>query len=221
MDGNSALGELDSKAYVQQRQRMVQGQLYARGIRDRAVLKAFGRVPRHCFVPEKVRPQAYADHPLPIGTGQTISQPYVVAYMLQALQLTTTDIILEIGAGSGYQTALLAELVKKVYTIEFFPELATTARQVLNDLNYTNIELQTADGTLGWSEMGPFNAIIGSAAAAEIPPALVEQLGVDGRLILPVGVDHQHLILVVRTSAGVQRKSLLPVRFVPMQEGTP
>ena len=221
MDENDTSAPLDSKAYAQQRQHMVQAQLYNRGIRDRSVLEAFRRVPRHCFVPACSVAQAYADHPLPIGANQTISQPYVVAYMLQALQLKTTDRTLEIGAGSGYQTALLAELVDQVHSVEFFPDLAAAARQVLVQLNYSNVEIRLGDGSAGWSEMAPFDAIVGSAAAEKIPPALIGQLALWGRLILPVGSRDQHLVLVTRTPAGVQWKSLIPVRFVPMQTTLP
>ena len=218
---NRASGELDPKVYAQQRQHMVQTQLYRRGIRDRAVLEAFRQVLRQYFVPVDVRTQAYADYPLPIGAGQTISQPYVVAYMIQALQLKTTDRVLEIGMGSGYQTALLAGLVDQVYTIEFFPNLAAAAKKVLADLGYSNIEQRISDGAAGWLEEAPFDAIIGSAATAKIPPALIEQLALGGRLILPVGAEHQCLVLVTRTLEGIQRTSLLPVRFVLMQTGSP
>ena len=215
------VNEFDTRSFARQRQSMVQSQLYRRGIRDREVLEAFRQVQRHCFVPAESRSQSYADYPLPIGSGQTISQPYVVAYMLQALQIQPADRVLEIGTGSGYQTALLAELVEEVYTIEFFSSLATATRQTLTGLGYTNIELRVGDGTAGWPEKAPFDAIIGSAAAAKIPPALIEQLALGGRLILPVGEFQQNLVLICRTSEGVQRTPLLPVRFVPMQTGTP
>ena len=214
------VNEFDTRSFARQRQSMVQSQLYRRGIRDREVLEAFRQVQRHCFVPAESRSQSYADYPLPIGSGQTISQPYVVAYMLQALQIQPADRVLEIGTGSGYQTALLAELVEKVYTIEFFSSLAIATRQTLTELGYTNIELRVGDGTAGWPEKAPFDAIIGSAAAAKIPPALIEQLALGGRLILPVGEFQQNLVLICRTSEGIQRTPLLPVRFVPMQTGT-
>jgi len=210
----------DAEKYVRARRRMVQTQLCTRGICDPAVLDAFGRVPRHSFVPAESRSQAYEDHPLPIGSGQTISQPYVVAYMLQKLELGGSDRVLEIGTGSGYQTALLAEIVDQVYTIEYFPELAARAEQVLSDLGYTNIAVRVGDGTVGWLQAAPFDAIVGSAAPEEIPLSLMHQLRPKGRLILPVGGFRQHLVLVTRTCEGLfQRTPLLPVRFVPMQGG--
>ena len=221
MARNSGSNELSDREHARQRERMTQAQLFGRGIRDRAVLEAFRRVPRHRFVPDASRDESYADHPLPIACGQTISQPYVVAYMIQALQLKTTDRVLEIGMGSGYQTALLAGLVDQVYTIEFFPNLAAAAKKVLADLGYSNIEQRISDGAAGWLEEAPFDAIIGSAATAKIPPALIEQLALGGRLILPVGAEHQCLVLVTRTLEGIQRTSLLPVRFVLMQTGSP
>lgn len=208
----------ESDWYAQARQRMVETQLCERGIHQQAVLEAFRRVPRHLFVPPEVRRQAYEDYPLAIGSGQTISQPYVVAYMIEKLQLIGTERILEIGTGSGYQTALLAELATFVYSIEFFAELAARAQQILSELGYDNIEMRVGDGNAGWPEAAPFDAIIGSAAPAEIPPLLLQQLSPGGRMILPVGIVRQHLVLVHRTSQGLfQQKSLLPVRFVPMQ----
>ena len=217
MAANNTLDQLDRKIFAPQRKHMVQAQLYSRGIRDRAVLEAFQQVPRHCFVPPESMDHSYADHPLPIAAGQTISQPFIVAYILQALQLRPTDQTLELGAGSGYQTALLAEMVNQVHSIEFFPDLATAARQVLARLKYTNIEIHLGDGSTGWPERAPFDAIVVSAAAEKIPPALIEQLAMWGRLIIPVGNKEQHLVLVTRTPDGVQQKSLVPVRFVPMQ----
>lgn len=206
-------------SYEQQRQRMVEDQLCLRGIRDEAVLAAFRAVPRHRFVPPSQRSQAYEDYPLPIGAGQTISQPYVVAYMLQALQLSPVEQVLEIGTGSGYQTALLAELAARVCTVEFFASLARRAQEVLAELGYENIEMRTGDGSQGWPARAPFDAIIGSAAAPVIPPPLLAQLGPGGRLILPVGQFRQQLVLCRRTPAGIQHTALLPVRFVPMQGG--
>ena len=195
---------------------MVASQLHHRGIRDRRVLTAFGRVPRHLFVPDHLRSQAYGDHPLPIGSGQTISQPYVVAYMLQALQLTPTDRVLELGAGCGYQTSLLAELAGQVYSMELRAELAGGARDVVNSLGYDRIHIRVGNGMLGWPEKAPFDAIVGSAAAAEVPAALLEQLAPNGRMMLPVGELDQKLMLIVRSPQGYRREELLPVRFVPM-----
>tara|TARA_Y100000588_G_scaffold350928_1_gene402359 strand:- start:641 stop:1285 length:645 start_codon:yes stop_codon:yes gene_type:complete len=214
MDGHS-----DTPHFAQQRQHMVQSQLADRDIVDAKILKTFGRVLRHCFVPPAQRDQAYADHPLPIGAGQTISQPYVVAYMLQALDLSSNARVLEIGTGSGYQTAILAELAATVFTVEFFPELAHSARRALAALNYINVDYKTGDGTLGWVEKAPFDAIIGSAAAVDVPSTLVDQLAVGGRMILPVGDGRQHLVLLEHTEEHVEHHTLLPVRFVPMQTG--
>ena len=217
MAANNSSEQLDTHLFAPRRKQMVQAQLYSRGIRDRAVLEAFQQVPRHYFVPPESAEYSYADRPLPIAAGQTISQPYVVAYMLQTLQLRPTDQTLEIGAGSGYQTALLAEIVNHVHAIEFFAALATSAQRVLTQLDYTNIEIHRGDGSKGWPERAPFDAIVGSAAAEIIPPALIEQLAMWGRLIMPVGNKEQHLVLVTRTPEGVQQKLLVPVRFVPMQ----
>jgi protein-L-isoaspartate(D-aspartate) O-methyltransferase len=207
--------------YQDRRRAMVQFQLRGRGIRDPRVLEAFGRVARERFLPQDMRPYAYEDYPLAIGEGQTISQPYVVAYMIEQLALKGSERLLEIGTGSGYQTALLAELAGQVCTIEFFPSLAARAGQLLAELGYAHIAQRVGDGRTGWPEQAPFDAIIGSAAPAEIPLPLVEQLSPQGRLILPVGSFRQHLVLVQRTPAGVQHTRLLPVRFVPMQRGTP
>ena len=212
---------MTKEQFASARQRMVQTQLRQRGICDTTVLEAFGRVPRHRFVPTEEWSQAYADHPLPIGAGQTISQPYVVAYMLQQLELTGDERILEIGTGSGYQTALLAEMAAQVYTVEFFPELAARGLQVLDDLGYTNIQARLGDGGTGWLEFAPFDAIIGSAAPLDVPRPLLDQLAPDGRLIMPIGGFHQQLIMVTRTRDNLfKRIPLLPVRFVPMQSGS-
>lgn len=212
----------DVEKYERARQRMVETQLYSRGIRDRAILDAFRRIPRHLFVPPEERDQAYEDHPLPIGARQTISQPYVVAYMLQKLEFDGSERVLEIGTGSGYQTALLAEIVDQVYSIEYFPELAARAQQLLDHLDYANVEVRIGDGTVGWPEVAPFDAIVGSAAPQDVPLPLMEQLVPEGRLILPIGGVRQHLLLVTRSHDGFfRRKPLLPVRFVPMQSGSP
>jgi protein-L-isoaspartate(D-aspartate) O-methyltransferase len=213
---------MTEEQFASARQCMVQTQLRQRGICDPTVLEAFSRVPRHRFVPTEEWPQAYADHPRPIGSGQTISQPYVVAYMLQQLELTGRERILEIGTGSGYQTALLAEMAARVYTVEFFPELAARGRQVLEDLGYANIQARVGDGGDGWPEFAPFDAIIGSAAPMDVPRPLLDQLVPDGRLIMPIGGFHQQLVMVIRTRDSLFRRiPLLPVRFVPMQSGSP
>jgi len=159
---------------------------------------------------------AYADEPLPIGEGQTISQPYIVAYMTEALKLRGTEKVLEVGTGSGYQTAILAELSREVLTIEVVAPLAARAQEILERLGYRNIRFRVGDGGLGWPEEAPFDAVMVAAAAAEIPPALEEQLAPGGRLIIPVGVEFQELCLVSRTRQGLERERLLPVRFVPL-----
>jgi len=179
-------------------------------------------VPRHLFIPSGDLIQAYADHPVPIGLGQTVSQPYIVAYTLQALELQSGDSVLEIGTGCGYQTALLAELVDRVHTIECRAQLAQRARGLLGDLAYENIRFEVGDGTRGWQGGGPaagFDAVVGSAAAREVPPALIDQLGQAGRLVMPVGDAFQELVLVRRSAQGLDRRALLPVRFVLMCEG--
>jgi protein-L-isoaspartate(D-aspartate) O-methyltransferase len=199
------------------RQVMVDSQLRARGISDSRVLDAMLRVPRHQFVPEAQRARAYEDHPLPIGDGQTISQPYVVALMLESLQLTATDKVLEVGTGSGYVTALLAELAAKVFSIERHSALADRARDALAALGYANIEVFTGDGTLGLPAHAPFDAILVSAAAPAVPSALLTQLREGGRMIIPVGYsdDQQlHFIRMINGEPVVQRREL--VRFVPL-----
>lgn len=199
------------------RNEMVRVQLENRGIRSRSVLQAFRRVPRHEFVPPSERDAAYSDYPLPIGAGQTISQPYVVAYTLEQARIQASDRVLEIGSGSGYQTALLAELAAEVHSVEMVEELAAGARKILHKLGYRNVKLRVGDGTQGWAECAPYDAIVGSAAPPEIPRPLLEQLAQNGRLVLPVGTVNQQLVLVRRTADGVfERTALLAVRFVPM-----
>jgi protein-L-isoaspartate(D-aspartate) O-methyltransferase len=202
--------------YKQARQNMVEYQIKGRGIKDKNVLGAMLKVPRHLFVPEEMRDLAYRDEPLPIGHGQTISQPYIVGYMTEALKLQPGDRVLEIGTGSGYQTAILAEIVSEVYTIELIPELSLRAQETLKSLGYKNIEFLTGDGSKGWPEKAPFEAILVSAAPAEVPPALIEQLKIDGRLIIPVGTDSQELVLIKRTKKGWEKTRLIGVRFVPL-----
>ena len=202
---------------------MVETQLHARGIIDSRVLQAFLAVPRHRFVPPSHRSAAYEDRPLPIAREQTVSQPFVVAYMLQKLDLKERDEVLEIGTGSGYQTALLAEIVHKVYSIEFFAELATQAGIILSDLGYNNTVIRVGDGVCGWPGMaGKFDSIVGSAAAAELPVSLAQQLRTGGRMIIPVGGESQHLVHArLAPDGGLLRTSLIPVRFVPLQSGGP
>jgi protein-L-isoaspartate(D-aspartate) O-methyltransferase len=196
---------------------MVRTQLETRDIIDAVVLRTMQRVPRHLFVPERLWEYAYADHPLPIGEEQTISQPYIVAFMTQALELENTDRVLEIGTGSGYQAAVLAEIVHEVYSIEIIPSLADEARQRLADLGYENVRVRTGDGYFGWPEAAPFDGIIVTASPDHIPPALVEQLAEDGHMILPVGKKgYQELLRIVRREQTTLIDTLLPVRFVPM-----
>ncbi|MBM4027300.1 MAG: protein-L-isoaspartate(D-aspartate) O-methyltransferase [Planctomycetes bacterium] len=204
---------------VQERGRMVAHQIAAREIRDPNVLEALRTVPRHVFMPAGLRAHAYEDGPLPIGHGQTISQPYIVAFMTEALQLDPNSVVLEIGTGSGYQAAVCAEIAKEVYTIEIVEPLARSAAELLTRLGYENAHVQAGDGYFGWPEKGPFDAIIGTAAAGEIPPPLLEQLKPGGRMILPVGGQFglQHLILLTKDEQGqFHRQNVLPVRFVPM-----
>lgn len=195
-------------------------QLTGRGreIADDRVIAAMLRVPRHAFVPDSRRAEAYADQPLPIGHGQTISQPFIVGYMTAALDLRPTDRVLEVGAGCGYQTAVLAELAGEVYAVEIVPDLARQATETLARLGYTNARVRQGDGWFGWAEAAPFDAILVACSPGTVPPALVEQLKPGGRMILPVGDlnSGQELVLVEKTATGISRESVLPVRFVPM-----
>ncbi|MQA31913.1 MAG: protein-L-isoaspartate(D-aspartate) O-methyltransferase [Luteitalea sp.] len=198
------------------RERMVDDQIRSRGIDNPSVLDAMRRVPRHLFVPPALRSRAYDDTPLPIGLGQTISQPFIVAYMTDALRTTREHRVLEIGTGSGYQAAVLAELVREVYTIEIVPELADRARKTLADAGYRNVHARTGNGYLGWPEQAPFERIVVTAAPPEIPQALVDQLAVGGIMVLPVGTELQEMTVVTRNASGVAQKTTIPVRFVPM-----
>jgi protein-L-isoaspartate(D-aspartate) O-methyltransferase len=200
------------------REAMVKNQLEAAGIRDPQVLKAMAEVPRHEFVPPAYRPYAYMDGPLPIGHGQTISQPFIVAYMTQALQLTKDDTVLEVGTGSGYQAAVLGKLVKEVYTIEIVRPLAESSRELLAKLGYENVHVRFGDGYLGWPEKAPFDAIIVTCAPDHVPEPLVSQLKEGGRLIIPVGEAGgiQQLVLLRKKEGKIARESMLDVRFVPM-----
>jgi protein-L-isoaspartate(D-aspartate) O-methyltransferase len=199
------------------RQLMIDSQLRARGISDPRVLDAMLRVPRHEFVPEAYRAQAYEDHPLPIGDGQTISQPYIVAVMLDALQLTPDDKVLEVGTGSGYVTALLAEIAAQVFSVERHPSLAESARKVLAAHGYTNVCIFTGDGALGLPACAPFDAILVSAAAQRVPPALLSQLRDGGRMIIPVGAQDSQQLQFIRMVNGQPLNSPRElVRFVPL-----
>lgn len=216
---DSAPGNGGQDAYSAERTRMVREQLRGRGIRDRRMLEAMTRVPRHRFVPPPLQPMAYRDHPLPIGFDQTISQPYLVAYMTEAARVAPSDRVLEIGTGSGYQAAVLAELAREVYSIEIIPGLAEGARTVLRDLGYANVHVRTGDGYLGWPEHAPFDAILVTAAPDHVPPALVEQLALNGRMLIPVGTGEQELRLLTRTADGLLEQTMLQVRFVPLIRG--
>ena len=198
------------------RERMVETQIRARDVTNAAVLQAMGRVPRHLFVPDDVRPFSYEDRPLPIGRGQTISQPYIVAYMTEALQLEPAHTVLEIGTGSGYQAAVLADIVKQVYSVEIVPDLAETARRSIAEAGYRNVEVRTGNGYMGWREHAPFDRIIVTAAPPEIPQALVDQLAVGGIMVVPVGTESQEIVVINKTPGGVIQKRTIEVRFVPM-----
>jgi protein-L-isoaspartate(D-aspartate) O-methyltransferase len=195
---------------------MLKQQIENRGVKDPLTLHAMKQVKRHLFVPKHLKWFAYNDTPLPIGHGQTISQPYIVAFMTEAAELKPSDVVLEIGTGSGYQTAVLAEIVEQVYSIEIVRDLGWTARTRLKKLGYENIEVKVDDGYKGWKKYAPFDAIILTAAPSEIPKPLIEQLKVGGRLIAPVGTRWQELIRLRKTKDGITHESLLPVRFVPM-----
>ncbi len=202
--------------FIRHRALMVEGQIRTRGVSDPKVLDAMRKIKRHLFVDPAIIDSAYEDSPLPIGFGQTISQPYIVAYMTEAARLTPDDRVLEIGTGSGYQAAILAEIVKEVYTIEIIKELADTAQKRLMDLGYTNIRVRHGDGYQGWPEYAPFDAIIVTAAPPDIPQDLIGQLRTGGRMVVPVGSFHQELCLITKTEEGYKKEPLLPVRFVPM-----
>jgi len=199
-----------------ERQEMVELQIKRRGIRDKRVLDAMLKVPRHLFVPEQMKELAYGDEPLPIGEGQTISQPYIVAYMTETLKLTGREKVLEIGTGSGYQTAILAELAREVYTVELIPELSRRAQKVLSELGFQNIHFLVGDGTRGWPENAPYEAILVSAAPATVPRSLIDQLKDNGRMIIPVGTDYQELVLIRKIMDGWEEERLIGVRFVPL-----
>jgi len=202
--------------HARARRLMADSQIRARGVRDAAVLAAMAKIPRHLFVPESLRSHAYADEPLPIGEGQTISQPYIVAYMTEALGLRGGEKVLEVGTGSGYQTAVLAEIAGTVWTVEIIEKLARPARGILENLGYENVRFRVGDGSAGWPEEAPFDAIMVTAAAGRPLGALEAQLAVRGRMIVPVGTDTQDLFLVRRGKSGIEKERLLAVRFVPL-----
>jgi protein-L-isoaspartate(D-aspartate) O-methyltransferase len=212
----------DFSAFPVSRQRMVESQLHARGIADERVLQAMAGVPRHEFAPERYRDQAYEDHPLPIGEGQTISQPYIVGLMLEMLSIKDGDRVLEVGTGSGYVTALLAELAGQVFSVERHCTLANDARELLGRLGYKNVTVIIGDGSLGFAAGAPYDAILVSAAAAEVPPMLVAQLAEAGRMVMPVGPPDAQQLQLIRLRNGQPQTTLRELcRFVPLVSGIP
>jgi len=203
------------------RAQMIKDQIVSRGVKDQRVLAAMHKVCRHCFVPEDLVTRAYEDYPMPIENGQTISQPYIVALMSELLGLDGTERVLEIGTGTGYQTAVLAELAAGVDTIELFPDLAGESKAKLDKLGYRNINFRTANGAAGWPERAPYAAIIVTCAAKNAPPALLEQLKEGGRLVIPVGEGEQELKLITKTASGFTEEAVCSVRFVPMLDALP
>ncbi len=196
---------------------MVEEQIVPRGVKDPRVIAAMRKVPRHEFMPEALRERAYGDHAMPIGEGQTISQPYMVAVMTEMLELKGTERVLEIGTGSGYQAAVLAELSEKVFTVERVKPLADKARATLDRLGYRNVAMKIFDGTYGWKDMGPFDAIVVTAASPDVPQPLVEQLKEGGRLVIPVGERFsQVLVKIEKTATGITSRSDIPCVFVPL-----
>jgi len=207
------------KERIKERNRMVKMQIAARDVKDPNVLKAMRIVPRHAFIPKSGQRYAYADHPLPIGYDQTISQPYIVAFMTEALKLDPNSVVFEVGTGSGYQAAVCAEICKEVFTIEIVEELAKSSKARLKELGYPNVHVKAGDAFFGWPEHAPFDAIIGTAAASRIPDPLIEQLKIGGRMILPYGSPYgfQYLVVITKGKDGkLQSKNVMPVRFVPM-----
>lgn len=209
----------DDDRWTAERERMVRTQIEARGVRDPRVLEAVRAVHRHRFVPPAMQDRAYDDTPLPIAAGQTISQPYIVAVMTEAARLEPDDVVLEVGTGSGYQAAVLSPLVRHVYSVEVVPELARSSAALLTELGYANVTVREGDGYAGWPEHAPFDAIVVTAAPPTIPAALRDQLKVGGRMVVPVGVGDQELLVIERTAEGFRESSLMPVRFVPMVPG--
>lgn len=207
------------KDYDTLRENMISQQIQARGVKDASVLSAMRKVERHKFIPLAFQHLAYIDTPLPIAEGQTISQPYIVALMTELLQLKGNEKVLEIGTGSGYQAAILAEIAKQVYTIEIIPALSDNAKKLLDKLGYKNINVKCGDGYLGWPEFAPFDGIIVTCAAKEIPQPLIEQLAEGGRMVIPYGEQFQVLKLLTKTKGELEETNIAPVMFVPMVRG--
>jgi protein-L-isoaspartate(D-aspartate) O-methyltransferase len=208
-----------AEGLAQVRAAMVRDQIERRGVTDPQVLQAMRTVPRHRFVPATLQHLAYADRPLPIGQGQTISQPYIVAYMTEVLEVERTHQVLEVGTGSGYQAAVLAQLARAVYTIEIVPALARRAAATLKELGYTNVHVRQGDGYAGWPEHAPFDRIMVTAAPEQVPQPLLDQLRAGGRMVIPVGGAEQWMTIVEKTAAGVVQRRTIPVRFVPFTRG--
>ncbi len=206
----------DAQWWKKEADKMVNNQIVARGINDKRLISVMKNTPRHLFIPESIVNAAYNDSPLPIGEGQTISQPYIVALMTELLDLTGNEIVLEIGTGSGYQAAVLSQLVDTCYSIELLKKLADSASSLLKQLGYNNVVVKCDDGYKGWAEHAPFDCIIITAAPEEVPDKLIDQLKINGRMVVPVGKYNQNLLLVTKTEKGIIRKNITAVRFVPM-----
>jgi protein-L-isoaspartate(D-aspartate) O-methyltransferase len=210
--------KVNGQAYKILRDKMVENQIISRGVDDKEVIRAMLKVERHLFVPSAYMKEAYDDCPLPIGEGQTISQPYIVAYMTEVLQLKKTEKVLEIGTGSGYQAAILAECAKEVYTIELIEALGKRAEKLLKDIGYNNIHLKIGDGYQGWKEYSPFDAIIVTCAPTHVPEALKEQLAEGGLMVIPVGGSYaQELVVLTKENGKLKQRDIFGVRFVPMK----
>ena len=219
MDTNSQDHQASEDAFAEARAHMVDKQIRRRGVTDPRLLAALESVPRHLFVPENYRAESYDDHPLPIGYDQTISQPYIVALMTDAVRLRGDERVLEIGTGSGYQAAVLSLMAKDVFSIEIVEPLGEQARARLWDLGYRNVEVRVGDGYKGWPEEAPFDAIVVTAAPKKVPQALIDQLADGGRLVVPVGTRHQELLVLTRDGDKIREEKLADVRFVPMVHG--
>jgi protein-L-isoaspartate(D-aspartate) O-methyltransferase len=206
----------DPAEMARRRREMVESQIRSRGISDGRVLQAMAEVPRHLFVPAAVRGEAYEDYPLPIGSKQTISQPYIVALMTSLLELDGGERVLEIGTGSGYQAAVLSRIAREVYSVEILEPLSASARRTIGELGYSNIHLRVGDGWAGWKEAAPFDGILVTAAPEKVPQPLLDQLRVGGKLVIPVGSYFQDLLVYTKTATGFEKKNVIPVRFVPM-----